>query len=219
MNPRVACLGVATALLSACSSSSNGGSNRDGGTSSGSSGGGSGSSSSSSGSGSSSGGDSGGTVTGTFAGQPKFEPGTQLGYSGTIGNGAYVSEVFMASAEIPNACAIANENVAFSSTQTLLFGVELTTPIATGQAYQVSTQVGGTGSYSATNATCGTADTENASGGTITFTTISASIIAGTVSLAFPNGDSATGSFSVPVCAALGMIATPDGAAPKCVSP
>ena len=69
------------------------------------------------------------------------------------------------------------------------------------------------------NATCALTDTQSATGGSVTLTTASASVIAGTFDLTFAGEagtDHITGSFSAPICAALDtqLNTVSDGGAP-----
>ena len=69
--------------------------------------------------------------------------------------------------------------------------------------------------YGQTDGTCGNAAHEVASGGSITFSTISGTALVGTFSATFPGGDAMSGSFNVPICAALGS--SGDGGAVDCM--
>jgi hypothetical protein len=83
--------------------------------------------------------------------------------------------------------------------------------VATGTYAVVTQGFGATASYATQDATCNTSFSENASGGSVTLTTVSGSTVAGTFDLTF-GSDHLTGSFSAPICS----YAPADGGATAC---
>jgi hypothetical protein len=167
-------------------------------------------------------GDGGNTIVGTINGQ-SFSVGASVG--NTFSDmGASVAVVALISPTVSNLCATLGTNTSFANAQILEFIVASISTITTGQAYQLmappdggSVGLGAQAEYGSTNATCDSNGMDMyATGGDITFTTLSASVMAGTFALSFPNGDTANGSFNVPVCAALGNEKS-DGGAVDCM--
>jgi hypothetical protein len=151
---------------------------------------------------------------------------TVIGNSGPVDGGAgYEAIVGLLNLDIPNACAAAQTSEQFANTQAVLLVVVETTPIVAGQVYAVVNETdGGVGTgaealYSASNATCQNVTTEEATGGTVTFTTLSSTTMAGTFTVTFSGGDSASGSFDIPVCAGLALgTESGDGGEPACTT-
>jgi hypothetical protein len=71
--------------------------------------------------------------------------------------------------------------------------------VATGTYGVVSQGFGASASYATEDTSCNTSFSENASSGSVTLTTVSASTVAGTFDLTF-GSDHLTGSFSAPIC-------------------
>jgi hypothetical protein len=57
-----------------------------------------------------------------------------------------------------------------------------------------------TAAFEQTNASCTTTESDNASSGSVTLTTVSPSEVAGRFDVMFPSGDHLTGTFDAPVC-------------------
>lgn len=155
----------------------------------------------------------GASVSGTFAGQP-LDALDSASFSGTSTDIAFLSEII---ASTPGVCSAAQDHVAQANGTRLelvvqSFGGGSPKPIAPGK-YTIThgdPAVDANGNfllasaqYNALDASCQPtiADTtSSATSGSITVTSLSASMISGRFDLVFPNGDELTGNFSSPVC-------------------
>jgi hypothetical protein len=200
---------------------------------SGSGSGGSGSSGSSSGSGSggsgssasSTVGDGSATVTGTFSGQTLTVQSAVVGISNSPSAGLsdadiinYTDETVIALINLPNTCGMigaTSDSFNAPNTQLLLLVINTASPIMPG-TFELAQTTGSISyaEYTASNATCAVASTEQSVSGSIVLSTVTSSELAGSfdVTLSPVNAmgaivnpsitDRVTGSFSAPVCAA-----------------
>ncbi len=168
-----------------------------------------------------------GTVTGTILGKT-FPVGSAIGYYGPD-VGGYQDElaaVILSVQDIPNMCSNLLSNYAYSSAQQLTLSVEEDT-ITAGQAYAFTAPGGDAGplpygpaiaQYQATDSTCGPDTIYMDAAGSVTFTTLGPTRVAGTFTLVFANGDHVDGSFDTPFCADWALLGTTD-AGFSCVGP
>jgi hypothetical protein len=142
------------------------------------------------------------SITGTLGGQP-FVPADSIGqtYVTTTMSGQSIASAGVVLGTIPGLCAVAERHGSPPSVRTLAFQVtQDATTIAPGT---YGTGQGLSASYEANDATCAVVGLEQATGGTVTFTTSTATVLEGTFDLTFEGGDHLSGPFSAPVCADL----------------
>jgi hypothetical protein len=147
------------------------------------------------------------TVTGTVGGKPVTPALDGVGLVGAENTGGETTESYASAVltNLPNTCAIlsAGGNPANATALTLTV-VDANAPIAPGtytidggfshQGVQVEAQ------YVVQDATCTSTTTESAESGTITFSSVGGSILAGSFDVAFPSGDHLQGTFASPLC-------------------
>jgi hypothetical protein len=145
------------------------------------------------------------SVTGTVGGQPLATTDTiAILASGAAFGLANRQGVEIAITNVPNTCAVLQRHGDPANATSFSFGVTSTTGLVAEGTYPVTpgaTGSGASGGYSTTDAQCNDKLSINAASGSVTFTTISGSVVEGTFDIVLTDGDHLSGSFNAPVCA------------------
>jgi hypothetical protein len=147
------------------------------------------------------------SVTGQVAGEPVTTTDTvaivESGAAFGLANGQAVE---IAITNVPNTCAVLQRHGDPANATSLSFGVtSLTGPVAAG-TYPVvpgasgSSAASAEGGYATTDAQCNDKTSIAAASGSVTFSTISSSVVEGTFDIVLAGGDHVSGSFNAPVC-------------------
>ena len=151
------------------------------------------------GSSTSGGGGASGPVSGTVAGQ-SFSAGDATSIIGTVTeNGATANEADVVVSTWTGACSSLMRNAAPANAALLAIAVAAANPVTPG-TYDITSDGAVRVAYTAQDATCNQTVTEFAQSGTVTYETIDASSIVGSVDATFPGVGHIAGTFSAPQC-------------------
>ncbi len=138
-------------------------------------------------------------VNGTVAGQ-SFSTGDAIGLVGAITTGgSSANEADVVVSTWSGVCSSLMRNTSPASAALLVIAVASASPVTPG-TYDITTSGPVRVEYAAQDASCNTTVMEAAQGGTVTYETIDASSIVGSVDATFSGGGHVAGTFSAPLC-------------------
>jgi hypothetical protein len=145
------------------------------------------------------------SITGTLGGQA-FVPADAIGqiYTSTTMSGQSESSAGVVFGTIADLCGVAERHGSPPSVRTLAFQLGQNGTTVPPGTYAIGQGVGlGGATYEAIDSTCAVTGGEQATGGSVTLTTSTPTLLEGRFDLTFDSGDHIAGPFSAPVCGEL----------------